>query len=554
MNQTNPSESLILIPGAAYIRYSSEMQSESFSLDAQLRQIKEQAERDKVEIVKVYADPAVSAYRKKFRPGINAMREAARRGEFKVLYVHKVDRLARRLEWSLEIVHELQSLEINFKAVQQPFDLRTPEGKLLFHMISSLGEFYSDSLSKETNKGKLERSLQGYHNGAVPWGYTSQLVGIRKVGVPDPQKAAVVVEMFERYATGAYSDMQMAEWLNEKGLRTNRNQPFGKDTARDMLCNSYYVGEIRYRGMTVRPNGVSFRSTPPRVSEGQHEPIISEELWQRCQAVRASRRVTIKTIKKTVRISLLQGLVVCVQCGRRLRIQTPSHCSTYYREDSHLRGYKDCSYSGQSVHADVIDVQVADLIRSIHLPENWEPVVRQMLDAQREQANPEAERTNIRVTLRAMRDNFEHGLYKGEEYQYWQKVNNLKEKLALLDRVPDSAINRAAHTLLDLSETWENTTQEERKDLVHVMIQEVGVNVASKRVLWVKARPDYEPLFAILDRLHPDTEMRYWLEVRLETQEDNSDIAADPGQVSTGVKTLPQVSHNVLTSVEEYVK
>ena len=138
-----------------------------------------------------------------------------------------------------------------------------------------------------------------------------------------------------------------------------------------------------------------------------------------------------------------------------------------------------------------------------------------------------------------MRENFEHGLYKDEEYQYWQKVNTLKEKLALLDRVPDSAINRAAHTLLDLSETWENTTQEERKDLVHVMIQEVGVDVAAKRVLWVKARPDYEPLFTILDRLHPDAERRYWLEESLETQEDNRDIAADPGQVSTGVKTSP---------------
>ena len=76
------------------------MQSDSFSLDAQLRQIKEQAERDGVEIVKVFADPAQSAYRKKYRPGINAMREAA-------LYVHKVGRLARHLEWSQEIVHEL---------------------------------------------------------------------------------------------------------------------------------------------------------------------------------------------------------------------------------------------------------------------------------------------------------------------------------------------------------------------------------------------------------------------------------------------------------------
>ena len=126
MNRNNQLDTSPPIPGAAYIRYSSEMQSDSFSLDAQLSQIKEQAERDGVEIVKVFADPAQSAYRKKYRPGINAMREAARLGEFRILYVHKVDRLARRLEWSLEIVHELQSLNISFKAVEQPFDLCTP--------------------------------------------------------------------------------------------------------------------------------------------------------------------------------------------------------------------------------------------------------------------------------------------------------------------------------------------------------------------------------------------------------------------------------------------
>lgn len=215
MNRYKKREDSSPLPGAAYIRFSSEMQSDSFSLDAQLRQIKEQAERDSVEIVKVFADPAQSAYRKKYRPGIKAMREAARRGEFKVLYVHKVDRLTRRLEWSLEVVHELQELDIIFKAVQQPFDLRTPEGKLLFHLVSSLGEFYSDNLSKETNKGKLERSLQGFHNGAIPWGYNSVLQGKRKVGVPDPEKAPIVVAMFERYATGLYSDLQIATWLNE---------------------------------------------------------------------------------------------------------------------------------------------------------------------------------------------------------------------------------------------------------------------------------------------------------------------------------------------------
>jgi DNA invertase Pin-like site-specific DNA recombinase len=529
------------------------MQSDSFSLDAQLRQIKEQAERDKVEIVKVYADPAQSAYHKKFRPGVNDMREAAQRGEFKVLYVHKVDRLARRLEWSLEIVHELQDLDIDFKAVQQPFDLRTPEGKLLFHMISSLGEFYCDSLSIETNKGKLERSLQGFHNGAVPWGYTSQLVGNRKVGVIDPEKAPVVVAMFEKYAAGAYSDLQIAEWLNAQGLQSVHGGPFGKDTVRDMLINPYYIGKILYRGMTVRPKGVCFRCTQPKVSEGQHQPIINDELWQRCMAVRASRRVTVKTIKKTVRVNLLQGLVVCSQCGRRLRIQTPGGSPTYYREDSRLRGYSDCSYSGQSVHADDIDAQVADLIRSIRLPDNWAPIVRQMVDDQREKVDPEAERKEIRGMLRLMRENFEHGLYEGEEYQFWQKVSGLKEKLALLEHVPESAINRAANTLLDLRETWKNSTQEERKDLVHVMIQEVGCDVAARQILWVKVRSDYESLFALVEGLHRDGDRRYWIGTRV-TQEDTSDIKVKYRHRRTGVKTFPALSHNALTSVEEYVQ
>jgi DNA-binding NarL/FixJ family response regulator len=300
------------------------------------------------------------------------------------------------------------------------------------------------------------------------------------------------------------------------------------------------------------PKGVSFRSTPPQVSEGQHEPIISEELWQRSQAMRSSRRATVKTIKKTVRVNLLQGLVVCANCGRRLRIQTPKNCPTYYREESHLRGYHDCPYIGQSMRADLIDDQVAELIRSIHLPDNWEPIVRQMLDNQRERADPEAERKEIRGMLRLMRDNFERGLYEGEEYQYWQKVSGLKEKLALLERVPEPALNRAARTLLDLRVTWESTTKEERKDLVHIMIQEVGVDVEIKRVLWVKARPDYEPLFSILDGLRHDADRRFWIESFV-TPEDNCDVEEDTGQVSTGVEIVLQMSHNTLTRAEEYI-
>jgi hypothetical protein len=42
-------------------------------------------------------------------------------------------------------------------------------------------------------------------------------------------------------------------------------------------------------------------------------------------------------------------------------------------------------------------------------------------------------------------------------------------------------------------------TQDERRDLVHIIIQEVGVDMAANCILWVNSRPDYEPLFSILD-------------------------------------------------------
>ncbi len=79
--------------------------------------------------------------------------------------------------------------------------------------------------------------------------------------------------------------------------------------------------------------------------------------------------------------------------------------------------------------------------------------MHQMLNEQRDQVDPEAECKEIRVTLRLMRENYERGLYEGEEYQYWQKVSTLNEKLALLERVPEPAINQAAQTFVrDLGE------------------------------------------------------------------------------------------------------
>jgi len=85
------------------------------------------------------------------------------------------------------------------------------------------------------------------------------------------------------------------------------------------------------------------------------------------------------------------------------------------------------------------------------------------------------------------------------------------------------------------------------------MLQVVGVDVVTKRVFWVKARPDYEPRFTILDGLDQDADKRFWVG-QLEVSEEKYDIKDDTGQVSTSVKIALQMSHNTSTRAEEYIQ
>jgi len=77
--------------------------------------------------------------------------------------------------------------------------------------------------------------------------------------------------------------------------------------------------------------------------------------------------------------------------------------------------------------------------------------------------------------------------------------------------------------------------------------------VSAKRVLWVKTRPDYEPLLSILDGLRQDDDRRFWLE-RLDAQENNCDRGDNTRKMSITVEIQLQMSHNALTIAEEYLQ
>ena len=85
------------------------------------------------------------------------------------------------------------------------------------------------------------------------------------------------------------------------------------------------------------------------------------------------------------------------------------------------------------------------------------------------------------------------------------------------------------------------------------MIQEVGCDVGTKKIVWVKVNPDFEILFRLMDNLIQTNGRKYLLRTT-ETNEINCSNEEDKGQMGVVVKTFPAVSHNALTRVEENVQ
>jgi hypothetical protein len=127
----------------------------------------------------------------------------------------------------------------------------------------------------------------------------------------NPRLAAIVRRAFRMYATGKYSDLAIAEWMNLRPaiqkLREGK-QPIGKETIRDLLQNRIYTGyvpyaETRYAGSL----GQGKRSNRYRKEwfEGKHQGFISDELYTVCQEVRQDLRRIRRPLK-------LSGLIFCM--------------------------------------------------------------------------------------------------------------------------------------------------------------------------------------------------------------------------------------------------
>jgi len=155
--------------GVIYPRYSSDNQREE-SIEGQLRECKEFAEKSGITILKTYVDRALSA-KTDNRPEFQCMIKDSAKGFFDVVIVWKLDRFARNRYDSAHYKAILRRNGVKVISAKETI-AEDSTGILLESLLEGYAEFYSAELSEKVIRGLTENALKCKYNGAgIPVGY-----------------------------------------------------------------------------------------------------------------------------------------------------------------------------------------------------------------------------------------------------------------------------------------------------------------------------------------------------------------------------------------------
>lgn len=330
-----------------YARYSSDSQREE-SIEGQLRECREYAERNNMTIVGTYIDRALSA-KTADRPEFQHMIKDSAKELFEIVLVWKLDRFSRDRYDSAHYKHILKKNGVKVVSAKEHIS-EGPEGIILEAMLEGYAEFYSAELSEKIHRGQKENALKGKNNGGgVPLGYLLDKKAQKLV--IDPVTAPLVVEIFEKYADGK-SVRSIVEDFNARGLKTKRGQPFNINSFSSLLKNRKYIGEYRYQDVVI---------------EGGVPAIVPEDLFNRVQE-RMEKNRHAPAMVKAKEDYLLTTKLFCGKCERMMVGESgKSHTGAmhYYYKCSYYKcsgakRLKDCDK--KAVRKDWIERVVVRLI------------------------------------------------------------------------------------------------------------------------------------------------------------------------------------------------
>ena len=294
---------------------------EGYSIPAQLKLLKEYAAAEGFTVVHEYVDAETAKQTGRANFG-DMVRWLRTNSASRVILVEKTDRLYRNLrDW---VTIEELGADIHLVKEGSVLSSNSRSSEKFIHGIKVLmAKNFIDNLREEVKKGMEEKAKQGGWPTVAPLGYRN--VGDdngKRVIEPDPDMAPLVAKMFEWYALGGLALRDLAKKAQRAGLRYRKSgKSVPKSTVHKILRNPIYMGEFEWKG---------------RRYQGNHQALVSRELWERVQYTLDGRNASKhRRVKHNFAFS---GLIACGHCGCSMVGEIKKqryiyyHCTEYKRK------------------------------------------------------------------------------------------------------------------------------------------------------------------------------------------------------------------------------
>jgi len=322
-------------PAAIYARVSSDRQKEQHTIASQTAALVAYAQTHGYTVPPewVFQDEGYSGA-VLVRPGLEALRDLAAAGQIQAALVYAPDRLSRKYAYQVLLAEELARGGVALVFLQAPSGA-TPEDQLLVQFQGMIAEYERAQIAERCRRGKRHRAHQGAVNvlSGAPYGY-------RYVRKPETSaayyevldaEAAIVRQIFTWYTEQVWSINAIARELNATPIPTRSGTArWERSTVGGLLRNPAYAGQACYGKTTPHPRQRLTRPLrqrtlwPSRTSANRERPradwigipvpaLVGETTFALAQErLEQNKRFA---PRRTIEPTLLQGLLVCRQCG-----------------------------------------------------------------------------------------------------------------------------------------------------------------------------------------------------------------------------------------------
>jgi len=322
---------------ALYARVSSEQQAEAGTIDSQIAALRERIVQDGYQLTEdlTFIDAGYSGATL-IRPALEQLRDAIAAYGLDRLYVHSPDRLARKYAYQVLLVDEFHRCGVEVVFLNRDVG-QTPEDNLLLQMQGMIAEYERAKILERSRRGKRHAAKSGcvaVLSGA-PYGYRyicKQDGGGQARYEVVPEEAEVVRQMFAWVGVERVSLGEVRRRLKQADvLSPKQKTAWDRSTVWGILKNPAYKGNAAFgktRSGTLRPRlrAQHGRQLQPRRAVSSFErpaeewtlipvpALVNPDVYETVQSQLQENRQRARQGQQGARY-LLQGLLVCAQCG-----------------------------------------------------------------------------------------------------------------------------------------------------------------------------------------------------------------------------------------------